>query len=272
MEITTTNQIQDSKKNVDAKQIQQQKIDDIAQNFESIFVKMMFSKMTATLDQSFFGDGAGSHIYQGMFEDKLSSYVTEKSDLGVQSTIKSYLNNRLGTSGIADFSADEKNLESAEDIGQQLMFDSNILKRAMSHKNTLDKKTTPENYSHIISEASEKYNVPKELITAVIRAESNGDSEAVSKAGAKGLMQLMDSTAEELNVQNVFNPAENIYGGTKYLNQLLKQFDGNLEKTLAAYNAGPSNVKKYNGVPPFPETQNYVKKIMHELNEVKHEK
>lgn len=113
----------------------------------------------------------------------------------------------------------------------------------------------------IIQKASEKYNVPASLIKAVCKAESNFNAKAVSHCGAQGVMQLMPSTAKSLGVKDAFDPEQNIMGGTKYLSQLLDKYDGNVTYALAAYNAGSGNVAKYGGVPPFKETQNYIKKI-----------
>lgn len=120
-----------------------------------------------------------------------------------------------------------------------------------------------EQYEPIIAAASKKFNVPDSLIKAVITAESAGKHNAVSSVGAKGLMQLMDGTANGLGVKNSFDPADNIHGGTKYLRQMLDEFGGNVDKALAAYNAGPGNVKKHGGIPPFQETQAYVRKVKH---------
>jgi soluble lytic murein transglycosylase-like protein len=113
-----------------------------------------------------------------------------------------------------------------------------------------------------IDAAAAKHNLPKDLIAGVIRAESNFNENAVSTAGAQGLMQLMPETALELGVENPFDIRENIEAGTRYLRKLLDLFDGDIEKALAAYNAGPGTVMRYNGQVPYAETQNYVAKVM----------
>ena len=117
-------------------------------------------------------------------------------------------------------------------------------------------------FKPIIQKASQKYNLDPKLISSVIQNESGGNPFAISPKGAKGLMQLTDTTAQELGVKNVHDPEENIFAGTKYLRQLLDRFKGNLKLALAAYNAGPEMVKRYGGIPPFTETLNFVRKVL----------
>jgi soluble lytic murein transglycosylase-like protein len=118
-----------------------------------------------------------------------------------------------------------------------------------------------EELSKMVSAAADRHNIPEALIYAVIQVESNGDSQAKSHRGASGLMQLMPATARELGVKDIWDPQQNINGGSRYLKQMLNRFDGNLTLTLAAYNAGPGNVEKYDGVPPFSETKQFIERV-----------
>ena len=116
-------------------------------------------------------------------------------------------------------------------------------------------------YMPLIQQYAEQYKLETLLVKAVVRTESCFDRRAISRAGAEGLMQLMPKTAQGLGVLDSFNARLNIEAGTRYLSQLKTQFNNNMTLALAAYNAGPHNVKKYKGIPPFKETQNYVKRI-----------
>jgi hypothetical protein len=117
-------------------------------------------------------------------------------------------------------------------------------------------------YVHEIRDASERYGVPVKLVSAVIRAESGFNPRAVSRKGAQGLMQLMPGTASMLGVRNSLDPRENIDGGVRHLRSLIDRFPDNLPLAIAAYNAGERAVVQYRGIPPYPETQDYVTKVM----------
>lgn len=132
---------------------------------------------------------------------------------------------------------------------------SSVLNSVMSNTETT-------NLDAIFEEAAEKYNVPSNLLKAVAKAESGFDPNAQSGAGAQGIMQLMPATAKSLGVTDPFDAEQNIMGGAKYLSQMLARYNGNTVLALAAYNAGPGNVAKYDGVPPFAETQKYVTKVI----------
>lgn len=127
-------------------------------------------------------------------------------------------------------------------------------------------KTGSESMDAIFTEASQLYGVPEKLLKAVAKAESNFNAKAVSKAGAIGVMQLMPATARSLGVTNPYDARQNIMGGAKYLKENLNRFGGNVSLALAAYNAGPNSVQKYGGIPPYKETQNYVKTVTSYLN------
>ncbi len=117
-------------------------------------------------------------------------------------------------------------------------------------------------YDDVIADAASRWRVDFALVKAVVHAESAFDKDAVSVAGARGLMQLMPATASMLNVEDIHDPRDNINGGARYLRMMLDKFKGNVRNALAAYNAGPANVQKYGGIPPFAETKNYVSRVV----------
>lgn len=119
----------------------------------------------------------------------------------------------------------------------------------------------------IFAEASETYDISLSLLKAVAKAESDFDPNCTSSAGAMGIMQLMPGTAEELGVTDAYDPRQNIMAGAKYLSENLDIFDGDVSLAVAAYNAGRGAVAKYDGIPPYTETQNYVKKVLAYMNE-----
>jgi soluble lytic murein transglycosylase-like protein len=125
---------------------------------------------------------------------------------------------------------------------------------------------TPADYDAYIREAANLYQIPEALVRAVIRVESNFDYRAISHANAQGLMQLIPATAERMLVTDPFDARQNVLGGTRYLRVLANLFNGNLQLTLAAYNAGEGAVIRYRGIPPYEETQAYVTKVLEFYN------
>ena len=137
------------------------------------------------------------------------------------------------------------------------------------YKKVKSDKTASGSIPEIIQAAASQFKVDPALIKAVIQQESGYDKNSTSNKGAMGLMQLMPQTADLLGVENAYDPGENIMGGTKYLKMMLNRYDNDLDKALAAYNAGPNAVDKFNGVPPYDETQDYVKQVIKNYNEYK---
>jgi soluble lytic murein transglycosylase-like protein len=123
-------------------------------------------------------------------------------------------------------------------------------------------KARPSEFDQLLTDAAQRYNLDPSLLKAVAQTESNFSSTAVSHAGAKGVMQLMDGTARQLGVTNSFDPVQNINGGARFLRQMLDRYDGNEVLALAAYNAGPGAVDKWGGLPPYKETQAYIPRVL----------
>lgn len=149
-------------------------------------------------------------------------------------------------------SLDQKNIPQTAQTAQPNVFNDTLTQKLK----------VPSDLNAIFEEAAQKYNIPSSLLKAVGKTESGFNTHAVSRSGARGVMQLMPATAKGLGVTDSFDPRQNIMGGAKYLSQMLNKYNGNTKLALAAYNAGSGNVDKYNGVPPFKETQNYVVKVM----------
>jgi soluble lytic murein transglycosylase-like protein len=137
---------------------------------------------------------------------------------------------------------------------------------ATPQTSTRDSKLTTADLHEMLARAGTEHNLDVDLLASVVKAESDGNARAVSRAGARGLMQLMPGTAADLGVQDSFQPEQNVRGGSAYLDALLKRYDDNLTKALAAYNAGPEAVDKYHGIPPYRETRAYVARVIHEFN------
>lgn len=178
------------------------------------------------------------------------------TDYSAYQSIYTYMNNILGQlQSLTTLGQTTGSLYSGKTTGSSSQSFGETFRNAASSLGV------PESMDSIFREAAEKYNVPVNLLMAVGKAESGFNADAVSSAGAQGVMQLMPSTAAALGVDNAFDARSNIMGGAKYLSQKLQQYNGDVDLTLAAYNAGSGNVEKYGGVPPFDETINYIRRI-----------
>ena len=263
-----------------------------AEGFESIFVHMLMKSMkTAMLEQDENNEGAmsfGGAALDGYVDLQFAEYATDQGGFGLAEQIYAQMSGggriplrtqtqlpisqRQPVAPSADGTSNEQN-DMIKDVAAMA---NSALQMVEATKRTgstggnsfLDRvidRIRP--YESQIRQAAAEHSVPASLVKAVIAAESAGQANAVSPAGAKGLMQLMDGTASDMGVDNSMDPSSNIKGGTRYLGKMLARFDGDLTKALAAYNAGPGNVDKYKGVPPFAETRAYVSNVQryHEM-------
>lgn len=198
---------------------------------------------------------------------EMSSMTSVNSSKVENSDFKTILDAKIGKNS-------DKSLESTDIINEIAPLDDDleiIKKDSINLKSKIDLASQKNDIEEIVDTFADKYNIDSNFIKAIIKQESGFKTNATSKKGAMGLMQLMPATAKSLGVVNAYNPWENVEGGVKHLKGLLENYDGNKELALAAYNAGSGAVKKYGGIPPYKETQNYVNSIMasyNKLNEV----
>lgn len=256
-----------------------------ARGFESLFVSMMYKQMRESLtdedEKEEEGDlSFGSDTLNGLTDMQFGDYVARGGHgIGIADMIYKQMTHGEQLPTISVQLPTIKGTKSSKPDPEPLI--SEVTKKSI-HKQSVsgieDKTELGDNflervgkrigqYESLIMDAARKHNVPDTLIRAVITAESAGRADAVSPVGAKGLMQLMDGTAAGLGVRDSLNPAQNIDGGTKYLRQMLDEFDGDVSLALAAYNAGPGAVKKHGGIPPYKETRAYVRKITRYLGD-----
>jgi Rod binding domain-containing protein len=232
------------------------KAKEAAKAFEAIFASMMLRSMRSTIpqqDNDFVPTSLGEKIYTEMLDEQYSSLLGKNGNLGLADLILKQINGSGGSSGSALTML--RNLQTSPWMTDNAFIPSKLSTDPQTPQSSVTQ------WLPYIKEAAKRFGVDTNLITAVIAQESAGNPSAVSAKGAKGLMQLMDTTAQNMGVSQVFQPRQNILGGTKYLKQLLEKYNGNEALALASYNAGAAAVDKYNGIPPYQETQHYVESV-----------
>lgn len=231
----------------------------IAREFEALFTSMMFKAMRNTTgDGELIPKSMGEKIYTGMLDEEYAKMAGTGGTLGLAGLIEQELR-RNGAETVSTGS-----LQSPAWLSDTRLLGSGTGSAASSQslKDGEGLMKRIGQWNDLIDRAAEENSVDRNLVAAIIAQESGGNRFAVSRAGAKGLMQLMDTTAQEMGVSSSFDPQQNIYGGVRYMRSLLERFDGDEKLALASYNAGPGAVEKYNGIPPYRETQNYVKSVL----------
>lgn len=258
------------------------KLQKAVKDFESVFVGYLLKSMRSTTSQSdLLGDGFGGDLVEGLFDTEMAKHISRNSSLGLAEMLYRHVTGEdlpraakhLPRSVPAMLPKDHGQpnhvkqlpppIASAPAVATKVEAKPLIQPQAPTMKGKIGDRL--EHYESIIIEAAERHGLDSSLIKAVIASESAGNANAHSNKNAKGLMQLIDSTATAMGVNDVWNPRDNILGGTKYLKQMLQKFDGDLKLALASYNAGPGAVEKHGGVPPYKETQKYIERVMNYL-------
>ena len=236
------------------------KLEEASQGFEALFIQILFRAMRNTVPKSNFSQrGLDYDIFMGMFDEEISKRIAKRDSIGLSRVIYNTIEKDLHRKNSIPIRREKYPIElKPETKPMPLNREDNdiIYKRLNSLYEEVNR------FEPIIEKAAEKYNIEPSLIKAVIAKESGGKHYAISSSGAKGLMQLKDKTAEELGIKQIFDPEENIFGGTAYLKKMLERHNGNLMLALASYNAGPGNVGKYGGIPPFKETNDYIMRVL----------
>ncbi len=187
----------------------------------------LFLKQLLRFAEMDLGQGIAGDTYQDWWHSALSDQMAQRQPLGIAASILGQLDRSTGR----------------------------------------DSKLSGQQLNQLVQDVSNRHGLAPELLSAVVQVESGGDPQAVSRAGARGLMQLMPDTARLLGVWDSFDPALNLDGGARYLKSMLERYEGDLDKALGAYNAGPGAVDRHNGVPPYAETQRYVEKVRQVMQE-----
>jgi soluble lytic murein transglycosylase-like protein len=281
---------------------ERQRLEKAAREFEAVFVAYMFKSMRGSVQKSgLLGEGYGGDMMDSILDMELGRQLAQRSNFGLAEMLwrritGEPLPKQAPAARPSTVPADGAQVSPARANAPAVREQTAVPAQpaASTHADAPARASVPSapaapvipqarpdrpvrfavgqaiaervnTYAPLIREAAEKHGVDENLIKAVIATESAGNPRARSSADAKGLMQLIDSTARSMGVSNSWNPRENIQGGVKYLQRLLSRFEGNVEHALASYNAGPGTVDRYGGIPPFRETQQYVGRVMEYL-------
>lgn len=231
---------------------QRAKLQKAVQDFEALFVNYMLKTMRKSIHKDEESESDfGGEMMQEMFDFEMAKHISRKSGLGIGEMLYRQI---TGESLPATMVQDE--------IAQATAPIRRYAGNKQKSSTSLHVKKEVNKFEEIINDAAEKHGVDSTLLKAMMATESAGNPNARSSANAKGLMQLIDSTAVSMGVENVWDPEQNIHGGAKYIKQLLEKFNGDIKLALASYNAGPARVEKHKGIPPIPETQQYVRTVL----------
>lgn len=233
-----------------------EQIKKVAKEFESIFTSIMLRSMRNTVGENpLMPTSFGEEVYTDMLDGEYAKMISNNATLGLSDLIIKELERQENRSDPL------KALQSLKNPGATWATDPRFLPQSLAPARKISADTINQ-WRDLIDKASELHGVDKNLIAAVITQESGGNPHAVSAKGAKGLMQLMDTTAADMGVDTPYSPWANITGGTKYLRLLLDKFSGDERLALASYNAGPAAVERYGTIPPYRETQEYVASVL----------
>ncbi len=264
-------------------EIKKHRLRKATKEFESYFVLHMLKAMRKTIPKSdLTSGGLGQGIYTEMFDEQLARKVSGSSTNSLADILYKSLVTQLEATENSENNADKEistdilnlpryrnssggRIGSNKANGRQVEKTESSMSPSIIRKPPISNDPILSEFGQSIGAASRKYDLNPQLVYSVILVESGGRPDAISHKGAKGLMQLTDTTAVEMGVSDSFDPEQNIMGGAKYLRKMLDNFGGNLKLALAAYNAGPGTVSKFNGVPPYPETEKYIERVLDKL-------
>lgn len=230
-----------------------QKLQKAVKEFESIFVNYLLQNMRKTVQQSEEKESNfGGEMMQGMFDLEIAKHISQRGSMGI------------GAMLYRQMTGEELPRTTSFTMPRTVSVPDRTIAATPARPDSTGTSVAERlgKFDDIIKNASGEHDLNPNLIKAVIAVESAGNARAMSSKKAKGLMQLIDSTATEMGVNDVWNPQDNINGGSKYLKQMMDRFGGDAKLALASYNAGPGAVEKHRGIPPYTETRNYVNRVL----------